>query len=153
MRTINLRNCQGNLPYLPAPRRRLIPLAKPDGTTRPITIGEVWWRLAAQCVIASCPGVGASLKPLQMEVRVSGESQIVRHALRAGLAAEPGCVTVQLDSENAYNSLRRQPMLMAVAVGRPGLLPLASCTYKQHTRLLVSGAEVAVPSQIVGGLP
>jgi hypothetical protein len=46
--------------------------------------------------------------------------------------------------ENVFNS---QLMPEAVAARCPGLLPLASWAYKQHTRLLVSGAEVTVPSQ------
>jgi hypothetical protein len=90
---------RGDLPYLP--RRleaRLLPLAKLNGRgVRPIAIGEVWYRIAALCALAACPNAGRSLAPLQLAVGISGSSQIVGHALRTGMAADPGCITVQID--------------------------------------------------------
>jgi hypothetical protein len=90
---------RGDLPYLPRLLdARLLPLAKPNGRgVRPIAIGEVWCRLAALCALAACPNAGRSLAPLQLAVGISGSSQIVGHALRTGMAADPGCITVQID--------------------------------------------------------
>jgi hypothetical protein len=59
-------------------------------------------------------------------VGVSGGSQIIGHALRAGMQAEPNSVTIQLDWKNAFNTLSRQNMLGAVAARCPALLPLAT---------------------------
>jgi hypothetical protein len=90
---------RGNLPHLPCLLdSRLLPLAKPNSRgVRLIDIGEVWYRPAALCALAACPNAGRSLAPLQLAVGISGSSQIVGHALRAGMAAYPGCITVQVN--------------------------------------------------------
>jgi hypothetical protein len=85
----------GKLPRLPRLLdARIIPLAKAHNGVRPITFGEVWYRLAALCALAACPDAGRSLAPLQVAEGTSGGSQIVGHGLRAGLAAEAECVTL-----------------------------------------------------------
>jgi hypothetical protein len=140
---------RGDLPHPPRLLdARLLPIAKPAGGIRPIAIGEVWYRLAALCALAACPEAGSSLSPLQVGVGVGGGSQIVGHALRAGIAADPGCVTLQIDWRNAFNTLRRDKMLAAVATRCPALLPLAIWAYKQPSRLLVHQAPgVIIHSQ------
>jgi hypothetical protein len=80
-------------------------------------------------------------------VGVSGGSQIAGHALRAGIAADPGCVTVQVDWQNAFNTLRRDRMLAAVQQRCPALLPMVAWTYGGHSRLLLERAEAVVLSQ------
>jgi hypothetical protein len=129
---------RGDLPHLPRLLdARLLPLAKPSGGVRPIAIGEVWYRLAALCALAACPNAGSSLAPLQVAVGVPGGSQIVGHALRAGISADPGCITVQVDWQNAFNTLRRDCMLAAVEQRCPALLPMAAWAYGRHSHLLV----------------
>jgi hypothetical protein len=115
---------------------RLLPLAKPNGRgVRPNAIGEVWYRLVALCALATCPNAGRSLAPQQLTVGISGGSQIVSHALRAGMAANPGCITVQVDWQNPFNTVRRDCMLAAVAQRCPALLPVVAWAYGQHSRL------------------
>jgi hypothetical protein len=63
-------------------------------------IGEEWYRLAL-CAQAACLNIGRSLAPLQLAVGISGGSQIVSDALCAGMAAGPGCITVQVAAERA----------------------------------------------------
>jgi hypothetical protein len=127
---------------------RLLPLAKPNGRgVRPIAIGEVWYRLAALCALAACPNAGRSLAPLQLAVGISGGSQIVGHALRAGMAADPGCITVQVDWRNAFNTVRRDRMLAAVTQRCSTLLPMVAWAYGQHSRLLVQHSQEVVSSQ------
>jgi hypothetical protein len=36
---------------------------------------------------------------------ILGGSRIVSHALRAGMAADPGCITVQVDWQSAFNTI------------------------------------------------
>jgi hypothetical protein len=140
---------RGDLPHLPRLLdARLLPLAKPHGRgVRPIAIGEVWYRLAALCALAACPNIGRSMAPLQLAVGISGGSQIVGHALRAGMAADPGCVTVQVDWRNAFNTVRRDRMLAAVAERCPALLPMVAWAYGRHSRLLVQRSDAVVSSQ------
>jgi hypothetical protein len=89
---------RGDLPHLSRLLdARVLCIAKPAGCIRPIGIGKVWYRLAALCALAACQEAGSSLSPLQVGVGVRGGSQIVVHALRAGIAADPGCVAVPID--------------------------------------------------------
>jgi hypothetical protein len=80
-------------------------------------------------------------------VGISGGSQIVSHTLRAGMAANPGSITVQVDWQNAFNTVRCDCMLAAVAQRCPALLPMVAWAYGQHSRLLVQHSEVVVGSQ------
>jgi hypothetical protein len=139
----------GDLPYLPRLlEARLLPVAKPNGRgVRPIAIGEVWYRLAALRALAACPNAGRCLAPLKLAVGISGGSQIVGHALRAGMTADPGCTTVQVDWQNAFNTVRRERMLAAVAQLCPALLPMVAWAYSPHSRLLVQHSEEVVRSQ------
>jgi hypothetical protein len=68
--------------------------------------------MASQRTLAICKSVCQSFAPLRLGM---GVPQIVGHALAAGIAAEPGCVMVQLDLQKACNTLSRQRMLEAVA--------------------------------------
>ncbi len=146
---IRLINCivGGALPHLPALLdSTLIGLEKPGGRgVRPIAIGEVWLRLAGLCAMASCPGAGQALAPLQLGVGIRGGAQCIGHALKAGIAADPDRVTLQMDWTNAFNSLQRKPMLDAIAERQPTLLPFATWVYRQPSRLFVSGAPEGTP--------
>lgn len=138
----------GKLPHLPELLdSTLIALEKPGagGGVRPIAIGEVWLRLAGLCAMASCPGAGQALAPLQLGVGVRGGSQIIGHALSSGIAADPDCVTLQVDWSNAFNTLSRTAMLEAVAKLQPSLLRFAIWAYGQPSRLHVSGAPAGTP--------
>jgi hypothetical protein len=69
----------------------------PPSASAQSPFGEFWYRLAALCILAACPDTGHCLAVLQVAVGVSGESQAVCHALCTGIAADPGCVTMQGD--------------------------------------------------------
>jgi hypothetical protein len=133
--------------YLTSPclfNSRLLPIAKPTGGILPIAIGKVWYRLAALCALAARPDAGKSLSPLQLGVGIRGGSQVAGHALQAGIAADPGCITVQIDWQNAFNTLRRDRMLAAVEERCQALLPMVAWAYKQPSRLLVHQAPGVV---------
>jgi hypothetical protein len=107
----------------------------------PVVIREVWDWLSVRCALAACPIAGRSLAPLQLAVGISGGSQIVGHALRAGMAADLGCITVQVNWQNMVNTVCRDCMLAAVAQRCPALLPMVAQAYGQHSRLLVQRSE------------
>ena len=132
----------GGLPHVPELlESTLIAIDKPNGPgVRPIAIGEVWYRIVGLCAMAACPDAGRSLAPLQMGVGVKGGSQIIGHAIRAGIVANPDVVTVQLDYRNAFNSLSRTAMLAAIAKRQPTLLPFATWSYRQPSSLIIPWA-------------
>jgi hypothetical protein len=75
----------------------------------------------------------------------------VGHALRAGLAAEAEAaeagVTLQIDWKNAFNTVRRDRMLAAVAERCPALLPAAAWAYGRHCRLCVQQTDQVINSE------
>jgi hypothetical protein len=80
----------------------------------------------------------------------------VGHALPAGLSADPSCVTVQVDWRNAFNTLRRDRILDAVAQHCTALLPMAAWAYGRHSHLLVHqslGTVVSSQSEVRQGNP
>jgi hypothetical protein len=137
----------GKLPHVPCLLdSTLLGFEKPGGNgIRPIAIGEVWLRLAGLCAMAACPGAGQALAPLQLGVGVKGGSQILGHAIRTGVAADPSCVTIQLDFRNAYNTLGRGPALAAITKKQPSLALYANWVYRQRSRLFAAGAPAGTP--------
>ena len=131
----------GRLPRLPCLLdSTLIALEKRNGGIRPIAIGEVWVRLAGLCAMAASPHVGKALAPLQLGVGTPGGSQCLGHAVRAGIAAEPEDVTVQLDYANAFNTVHRSAVLAATQKRWPEGLALTAWRYEQPTELHFRGA-------------
>jgi hypothetical protein len=110
---------QGEPPHVPALlQSTLLPVSKPGGGILPIDKGKVWHRLAGQCALAACPDLGRRLVPLQLAVGIPGGHESSATPLAAGIAAEPGCLTMQLDLQNTFNTLSRHHMLQAVDGGR-----------------------------------
>jgi len=109
----------------------LLALTKKDGGIRPIAIGYTWRRLAAKCanayVIGRMAGVFA---PLQLGVGVSGGAEAAVHAARRYISTMPDShVVVKLDFTNAFNTLRRDCMLEAVARDVPELYRFVYASY------------------------
>ena len=100
-----------NVPHPVAPfffGARLLGLNKPDGGVRPIAVGCTLCRLAAKCLGNSVfEEMGSLLFPLQVGygTRLGAEGAV--HAARAYLTQlHPGNLMLQLDFQNAFNSIR-----------------------------------------------
>jgi Reverse transcriptase (RNA-dependent DNA polymerase) len=131
----------GELPYLAELLdSTLIAFKKPGGGIRPIAIGEVFYRLAALSGMAAVPDVGRSLAPLQLAVGTRGGAQTMGHAVGAAMDADQNDVVVQIDFENAHNTLLRSELLKAIAKRCTALLPFFAWAYRQHSRLWISDA-------------
>ena len=78
-------------------------------------------RLAAKCVChVVSPYLSQHLSPLQIGVGVSGGAEAAVHATRRYLQSMPeNHIIVKLDFSNAFNALRRDSMLEAVAAKAP----------------------------------
>jgi hypothetical protein len=63
------------------------------------------------------------------------------------MAADPGCVTLQVDWHNAFNTLRRDRMLAAVERRCLALLPMVAWAYGRHSSLQLQGSAAMVQSQ------
>lgn len=126
---------------------RLIALQKKSGGIRPIAIGYTWRRLAAKCVNKyAITLLDGSLAPVQLGVGIHGGIEAAVHATRRFLANMPDDhVVVKLDFSNAFNSVRRDAFLGAVANTVPDIYRFCHIAYR-HTSVLIYGQH-AIESQ------
>jgi hypothetical protein len=98
--------CNGTLPIglrdylLPS---NLIPLSKPNGGIRPIAVGEIFWRAAANYLLSQNRGtIRGVLSPHQFGCAVPGGTEHVIHTLQTILEDDNyKCAAVSLDFTNA----------------------------------------------------
>ena len=116
---------------------RLIALDKKSGGVRPIAIGLTLRRLAAKC--ANTVGVArltSYFTPRQLGVGVPGGCEAAIHSARRFLQSMPvGHVLVKLDFTNAFNSLHREDMLLAIRDRLPELYAFCLSAYVQPSIL------------------
>ena len=140
----------GNVP--PAARpfffgTSLLGLTKEDGGVRPIAVGCTLRRLAAKCVTFLIKEeMGALLRPIQLGYGTSRGAEAAVHATRIYLSnLEANQVLFKLDYSNAFNTIRRDKMLLTVLSKVPGIYPLVHAAYSQPTHLyfdhIVSSSE------------
>ena len=116
---------------------RLIALNKKSGGIRPIAIGLVLRRLASKC--ANAFGVArltTYLSPRQLGVGTAGGCEAAVHSARRYLESMPReHVLVKLDFTNAFNSLHRRDMLLAIKDRLPELYAYSYSAYSQPSTL------------------
>ena len=108
---------------------RGIAIAKPDGSPRPVGVGESLVQMAA--------GILAALYRDQFRILIGnaefgvgarGGTEALAHAVRA--FAQAGMVIVKIDITNAFNTVHREAVLRAVRQ-IPGLAPFVFWRYRQ----------------------
>jgi hypothetical protein len=113
-------------------------LKKKNGGLRPIAVGYVWRRLAAKtCCIHVSERASHILSPRQLGFGVSGGAEAAAHATRLfvqNMSTEH--VLIKVDFSNAFNTIRRDTILEAVAIHFPELLPFAISTYGDTSDLV-----------------
>jgi hypothetical protein len=134
---------------------RLIALSKKDGGVRPISVGYTLRRLAAKCANNHViKWRSEALQPQQLGVGVSGGAEAAVHAARRLVQNLPeDHVIVKLDFSNAFNCIRRDVILDAVAAKLPEVYRLVhaaySCepilTFGEHQLLSREGAQQGDP--------
>jgi hypothetical protein len=116
---------------------KLLAIRKKTGGIRPIAVGYVWRRLTAK---VACSHVKESssvlLAPRQLGFGIAGGAEAaVRAARRYVDSMKPDEVFVKIDFRNAFNTLRRDSILEAVAKHFPELLHFAESTISQTSTL------------------
>ena len=112
-------------------------LNKKGGGVRPIAVGCTWRRLAAKvCCRSVSERASRLLSPRQLGFGVKGGAEAAAHAARQYVEnLTPEKALVKVDFSNAFNTLRRDTILEAVGTHFPELLPFASSTYDESSRL------------------
>jgi len=116
---------------------RALALNKKAGGIRPISIGFTLRRLVSKC--ASSFGVSRLadyFSPVQLGVGTAGGCEAAVHATRRYLETmPPDWVLVKLDFSNAFNSLHRSDMLMAICERLPELYAYCFSAYAKPSIL------------------
>ncbi len=116
---------------------RLFALQKKAGGVRPIAIGCTWRRLSAKCANSyALSQLGDRLLPIQVGVGARGGCEAAVHAVRRYIPSmKDDSILVKLDFQNAFNSVRRDVMLRAVADQVPGIYKFCLLSYGGPTEL------------------
>jgi hypothetical protein len=114
---------------------RLAALPKPDGSPRPIAVGDAFYRIAARCLLKLIgpERINNALLPGQFGVGSKGGVEPLVHALR-GLLTEFKILT--LDFVNAFNEVER--VIDEVRATFPVLSPFVTWVYGTPSDLLVT---------------
>lgn len=129
-------------------RSRVIALDKPDGGgLRPIAIGEPLYRLATRCLMASIARrAAAALAPWQWGIGLSGGAEAIAHGCQFAAAValqkpDLGLGFQQIDFANAYNTVRRRPIHVALEEQFPELLNFFHWSYGSPGELFLSNGQ------------
>ena len=121
---------------------RLIPIAKKDGSIRPIVIGTISHKLISSAIMCNLkeklPG---TFSPVQFGVGMPGGAENIVHGIRNLLSDHPDWVLVSLDLTNAFNSVSRAAFFKQVQDKFPLILPWVWQYYGQHSHLLIRGTD------------
>ena len=115
----------------------LVALQKNDGGVRPIAVGNSLRRLVAKVASARVVSeMSDLLAPRQLGFGVQGGAEAAVHAARLYLAnLNPGAALLKLDFKNAFNSIRRDKMLLAVLDLCPSLFRFVHSAYASTSSL------------------
>ena len=135
--------------------QHLISFKKKDGGIRPIAVGLTLRRLIAKVAnrraLQTCSSL---LAPRQLGVGVKGGAEAIAHAARRYLASiDSDKVLVKLDFANAFNSIRRDAVLEAVALHIPDVLAFANSAYGSPTKLWFGDDEIESAEGVQQGDP
>ena len=117
---------------------KLVALRKKLGGVRPIAVGCTLRRLAAKCASALVrKELPELLAPRQLGFGVPLGVDAAVHAARAYLRdLHSDQVIMKVDFKNAFNSIRRDKMLLAVEEFIPELLPFVHSAYSKPSSLM-----------------
>ena len=145
---------------------RLVPLNKDPGL-RPIGIGEVLRRIIGKAVTTVCrTDIQVAAGGLQLCAGIPGGVEAGIHSLRQMFEDDDAHGLIQVDANNAFNSINRQVLLHNIKFICPEIATFVHNCYVRPARLFVTGGieiaseegstqgdPVAMPLYLVGVTP
>ena len=124
-----------------------MPLAKKAGGVRPIAVGDVLRRLVGKVLLSTSQARAEvdSLRPMQVGVGVPNAAESVAmgvQAVAAALGTGESWVCLQVDFENAFNSLDRSALLSSAAVRAPTAFNYLRFAYGGDVPLFVGETRI-----------
>jgi len=129
----------------------LIALAKPDGTIRPIAIGEVLRRLAGKAICYQLKeDMCKFFFPSQYGVQTRGGCEQIVHTIRAHHHLHRNDVLLRIDCVNAFNRVSRHAFLQAILDNKQfsNIFPFVAQFYLPHSPLHVVDKDGSVSNTI-----
>jgi hypothetical protein len=122
----------------------LIPLRKPDGSVRPIAVGETLRRVIGKCLLKTdrMQEQLQSLQPRQCGVAVQGATELVGMGLQRYVNAQkndPNWMVLTVDMTNAFNTIRRDAILERCAKRTPAAYNWLRFCYQGYSPLYCQG--------------
>ena len=119
----------------------------------PITVGEVLRRLIAKCLASKAKSKASELfDSLQLGVGISGGAEAILHSSKYTydniVTAQLDEGVLQIDFQNAFNSVKRTHLLKATYEFISGIAAFTNLCYFQHTPLYFSNAIIQVESVV-----
>ena len=134
---------------------RLLALNKKTGGIRPIVNGFTLRRLASKCANSfGTKKLASVFYPHQLGIGTPGGCEAAVHSARRYLEALPeDHVLVKLDFSNAFNSIHRREMLLAVHSRMPELYSFCCSAYNQPSVLFFGQYTVQSQEGVQQGDP
>ena len=133
---------------------RLIAANKKSGGLRPIAVGNILRRLTSKLFSkAVSDRMGNLLAPHQLGVGVRGGVEAAVHTIREAVSLNPDKWLIQLDLQNAFNSVNRSHVLSEVARVLPDCLAWAVTCYGAASHLQFGNTSLSSSSGVQQGDP
>ena len=124
----------------------LMALRKPNGSLRPVAVGESLRRLCSKVAVALMgSSVRNILEPIQVKVQTKAGCESIIHATRQWtktFCGDPDRVLLLLDLSNAFNCVSRGEVLSAVRRHFSWMTPWADTCYRHDSNLLVGSSRI-----------
>ena len=121
-------------------------LRKPNGTLRPIAVGETFRRITGKVAVELISDrARAVLEPIQLGVKTPNGCEAIVHATRQWFHRHrlaPSKTAVSVDISNAFNTVNRSAVLQSIRTHFPSLAPWVDCCYRFDSYLF-TGSSVA----------
>ena len=121
-------------------------LRKPDGTLRPIAVGETIRRITSKVAVELISDRARTiLEPLQLGVKTSNGCEAIIHTTRQWFhqnRSDPPKTAISVDISNAFNTVHRSAVVQSVRTHFPSLAPWVDCCYR-HDSHLFTGSSAA----------
>ena len=132
------------------PSASIVALRKPNGSLRPIAIGETIRRLTSKVAVDLITERAREIfEPLQLGVKTPNGCKAIIHVARQWLSrhrTNPDKVAVSVDVSNAFSTVHRAAVLRAVRVHFPSLSQWVDCCYRHESTLFTGSGNVALQS-------
>ena len=136
---------------------KLAALPKPDGTLRPIAVGDTLPRLTSKLAWETAASdIRSYLEPIQVGVGSKHGCDRIVHVVRQWLGrnrAAKDKVLISLDLANAFNTIDRAAVLAGVRRVCPSMAPWIDASYSQDSVLLLGTNELTSSRGVQQGDP